>query len=141
MTSDMTRHTVILLFLFFTLGAPVLGAYLKRRHRRKKQQLQTIISLCEKVEAALNDHAPPEKEAIFADSLEQAAVTMKFQQPRLELQSGKPGTVPEKYTFFANLAARGMSTTEISEILSISQAEAGQLATLVCISRRNRCYE
>ncbi len=137
----MTHQTLILLFLFCTFCLPVAGMYLTRFRRRKKQQLQTIHTLCAKVESALNDHDIPGKEPAFSDSLSQATITTKFQQPRMELQAGKSSGVPEKYRFFANMAARGMSTADISEVLGISMVEAGQLAVLTCISRKDGCYK
>ncbi len=107
--------------------------------RRKREEQKKIRTLCEKLESALDDTADTRPNDVFADTLEKAAISTGFQQPRLKLQAGKPGDVPEKYKFFAGLIARGMSTDEISEVLAISPAEAGQLATLAFISRGNEC--
>ena len=117
---------------------PVLGGFAVRRHRQQQAQ-EKIRALCAKLESALNDTADIRPPAVFADTLENAAVSTGFQQPRLKLQAGKPGSVPEKYKFFAGLVARGMSTDEISEVLAISPAEAGQLAALASISRGEGC--
>ena len=135
----MTHATLTLIILFsgLCMVSGLTGFIILRR--RKKRDLDKIRSLCGKVESALNDNKDIRRKAAFTDSLEDAAINTGFQQPRLKLQAGKSGSVPEKYKFFAGLVARGMSTDEISEVLGISPAEAGQLATLAFISRRERC--
>jgi len=133
-------HATQTLIIFFP-GLCMLaatGCFLTLR-RRKMLEQEKIKTLYRKVESALNDNEGIRETPAFADSLRNAAIAGKFQQPRLELQAGKAGSVPEKYKFFASLVARGMSTDEISEILGISLAEAGQLATLSFISRKEGC--
>ena len=133
-------HTTLTLIILFSGLCTVSGLIgfmaLRRRQRREQEKIRT---LCTKLESALSDTADIRPTAAFADSLKDAAIATGFQQPRLKLQAGKAGGVPEKYKFFSGLVARGMSTDEISEILGISQAEAGQLATLAFISRREGC--
>ncbi len=135
----MTHTTLTLIILLLTLcTVSGLTGFMVLR-RRKRKELEKIKTLCRKVKSALNDNEGIRDAPAFADSLKDAAITTGFQQPRLELQAGKAGGVPEKYKFFSGLVARGMSTDEISEILGISPAEAGQLATLAFISRREGC--
>ncbi len=135
----MTPTTLTLIILFSGL-CPVAGIagfiVIRRRQRRERDKIKT---LCQKVQSALNDNEDIRKTTSFADSLEDASIVTGFQQPRLELQTGKAGSVPEKYKFFAGLVAKGMSTNEISEILGISPVEAGQLAALSFISRGEGC--
>ncbi len=135
----MTHATLTLIILFsgLCMVSGLTGFIILRR--RKKRDLDKIRSLCGKVESALNDNEGIRDAPAFADSLKDAAIATGFQQPRLELQAGKAGGVPEKYKFFSGLVTRGMSTDEISEVLGISPAEAGQLATLAFISRREGC--
>jgi len=131
----MTPTTLTLIILFSGL-CPVAGfIVIRRRQRRERDKIKT---LCQKVQSILNDE-DIRKTSSFADSLEDASIVTGFQQPRLELQTGKAGSVPEKYKFFAGLIAKGMSTNEISEILGISPVEAGQLAALSFISRGEGC--
>ncbi|HHD57050.1 MAG TPA: hypothetical protein ENK89_05160 [Desulfobulbaceae bacterium] len=129
-------HATLTLNILFSVLCTVAGVtgfiFIRRRQRREREKIKT---LCRKVKSALNDNEDIRKTPVFADSLKNASIVTGFQQPRLELQAGKAGRVPEKYKFFAGLIARGMSTNEISEILGISPAEAGQLATLSVISR------
>ena len=140
--TDTITHYALTLSILFSCVCILAGALTFIRLRaEKRQEKRKIRMLCGKVEAILNDSAKNSEAPAFSDSLDHAAMVTKFQQPRLELQTGKLGEVPEKYKFFANLAARGMSTDEISEVLGISLAEAGQLATLAFISSKGSCFE
>jgi len=135
----MTHTTLTLIILLLTLcTVSGLTGFMVLR-RRKRKELEKIKTLCRKVKSALNDNEGIRDAPAFADTLEDAAIATGFQQPRLELQAGKIGGVPEKYKFFTGLVARGMSTDEISEILGISPAEAGQLAALAFISGGKGC--
>lgn len=141
MTDTMTQYALTLTSLFSCVCILAGALTFIRLRAEKRQEQRKITMLCEKVEAILNDTSRDSEAPAFADSLDHAAIVTKFQQPRLELQAGKSGDVPEKYKFFANLAARGMSTDEISEVLGISLAEAGQLATLAFISSKEGCFD
>ncbi len=134
----MTHITLlpIIIFVFCTVAGIAGCITLQRREIVRQKKIQI---LCKKIESALKDGECIKQRPVFADSLEHVAMTTKFQQPRLELQTGKSSGIPEKYKFFSGLIARGMSTDEISEILGISLAEAGQLATLSFISRKRGC--
>ncbi len=131
-----TLTLIILLLALCTVSGLTGFMMLRGRQRREQEKIRT---LCTKLESALSDTADLKPTAAFADTLENAAISTGFQQPRLELQAGKVGGVPEKYKFFTGLVARGMSTDEISEVLGISPAEAGQLAALSFISSGKSC--
>jgi DNA-binding NarL/FixJ family response regulator len=67
----------------------------------------------------------------FQNSLSEAELTTKLQQPRLASQiSPTNGSTPERYRFVHSLLGQGMSTEEIAGILSVSNHEAQQLVTL-----------
>jgi hypothetical protein len=97
---------------------------------KRKEEHRKIIRLNKKIQTVLADTALEEPTVPFSESLNQAAMTTRLQQPRLQLQSGVSGEAPEKYKFFSNMVARGMNPSEISEVLGISAVEASQLTRL-----------
>lgn len=64
----------------------------------------------------------------FQDSLNQAEITTRLQKSRL--QYNRSMSPPERYRYVHSLAASGMSSEEISQVLSISIHEAEQLVNL-----------
>jgi hypothetical protein len=67
----------------------------------------------------------------FQDSLNQAEITIRLQKSRLSVQhSNRSMSPPERYKYVHSLAANGMSSQEISSVLSISIHEAEQLVKL-----------
>jgi len=109
----------------------------------RRQQLATqkkLRKLCTRVEKALADPvttADPEQ-GDFSRLLQQAAGQTGFEQPRLRLQAGVSGDIPEKYQYFKTLQKKGIPVEEIAEILNISIAEARQLASLRMIAGRGK---
>jgi len=67
----------------------------------------------------------------FQDSLNQAEITTRLQKSRLSAQyTSRSMSPPERYRYVHTLAAKGMSSQEISSVLSISIHEAKQLVNL-----------
>jgi hypothetical protein len=67
----------------------------------------------------------------FQDTLNQAEITTRLQKSRLSTQHyNRSMSAPERYRYVHSLAANGMSSEEISKVLSISIHEAEQLVNL-----------
>lgn len=67
----------------------------------------------------------------FQQNLVDAELTTNLQKPRLELSTSRNHRdAPEKYKCFKVLVEKGLSTSELSSALGISQVEAQQLVTL-----------
>ncbi|HHD63009.1 MAG TPA: hypothetical protein ENK96_01300 [Desulfobulbaceae bacterium] len=126
MITDTANIISSLPWFFAIAGAGCMAVlYSKRREEQRK-----INRLSKKIQAVLADTTLERPTVPFAASLNQAAMTTRLQQPRLQLQSGVSGEAPEKYKFFSNMIARGMNPSEISEVLGISTVEATQLTRL-----------
>ncbi len=123
-----------LIILFCLLCALIIAQYVKILNRNKE-----IFSLKNKLVSAQYTIEELTKEKVekqkFADSLTNAEVTTKLQEPRLQIKNQGIPETPEKYRYLASMARGGMSKKDISEILNISLDEADQLITLAQIAK------
>jgi ATP/maltotriose-dependent transcriptional regulator MalT len=103
----------------------------KRANQQSKLLAETSETLEEvrKKLTALQEKDKQYKE--FQDSLDQAEITTRLQKSRLSTQQyNRSMSAPERYRYVHSLAASGMSSEEISQVLSISIHEAEQLVNL-----------
>lgn len=74
----------------------------------------------------------------FQNSLAEAELTTKLQQPRLQAAINSSGSnSPERYQYISSLVQKGMDAKEISSVLGISPHETEQLLNLSRIAKGN----
>ena len=129
MTMTASIFAVIVLTVLSAAGFFIL-ALRAARLQRQFHELQTALATAlERVET-LENRAPMstgESRQVFTARLDEARL-----KSRLEASGGQ---TPEKYRYVASMAARGMSPSEIAEVLKISPREAEQLVSLARVAR------
>jgi DNA-directed RNA polymerase specialized sigma24 family protein len=135
-----TASTNVLLWSFLgfsLLSALLTGAVITLAAKGSRRQKE-LLDLQKKLDAARQEILLFEKNKTekkdFVESLSSAAITTKLQEPRLQLGEQDVPETPEKYRYLVTMARNGMSTKDISDILDISEAEAGQLVKLARIA-------
>jgi hypothetical protein len=101
----------------------------KRQQSGRTREIQRILALQHKIDAALKDETTTVREA-FSTTLKTASLTTELQGPRLQNLAKINKQPPEKYKILSKLASQGMDAEEIASILEISRVEAGQLLNL-----------
>jgi biopolymer transport protein ExbB/TolQ len=127
-----TEAFLILLALLLCSVATWRSIVFKKKAARQAKLLdetgETLAELRKKL-SDLQEKDSQYKE--FQDSLNQAEITTRLQKSRLSMQQyNRSMSPPERYRYVHALAANGMSSEEISKVLSISIQEAEQLVNL-----------
>lgn len=110
----------------------------KRQRVRALDETARLLTLQQKIEAALNDHGFEMERAAFGAALKTASLTTDLQRPRLENLAKIDKQPPEKYRILGKLASQGMNVEEIAAVLGISSVEAGQLLSLSSMAQYSR---
>ncbi len=109
---------------------------------------RTIFSLEQKLSASLEcyQNLSAENEKLrqvekrfqsFKADLDQAELTTRMQHPRIGAgRSAESMLPPERYRYVHSLAGKGIDSTDIASILSISPREADQLVALAQLNRQ-----
>ena len=129
----MIAPNTLTIFIIFAAAAFSSIAFLTiiRRHREfKRQELERIIVLQQKIDTALQDGSHEIAREAFNTTLQAARLTTGLQLPRLQNLAKIDKQAPEKYKILGKLASQGMNADEIASILGISRIEAGQLLSL-----------
>ena len=110
---------------------------LRRENRLLSEQLtSTTVSLDRVRRERDNIKIQLQREPVFNKKLQEASVTTDLQHSRLSTQtSHSKQAIPEKYSFIASMAEKGMKSEEIAGLLSISSTEAEQLVALAQLAR------
>ncbi|WP_306547011.1 hypothetical protein [Desulfobulbus sp.] len=127
------------------LGACMVAASLlavllivKRQRAQTQAANERLLTLQQKIEAALNDQGFEAERAAFGAALKTASLTTDLQRPRLENLARIDKQAPEKYRILGKLASQGMNVEEIATVLGISRVEAGQLLSLSSMAQYGR---
>lgn len=129
MAMNASFFAVIVLSVLSAAGFFILAlraARLQQRFHELQVELAAALERVEVLEARVSAPAG-EPRRVFVANLEEAQV-----KARLEVSGGQ---APEKYRYVASMAARGMSPSEIAEVLKISPREAEQLVSLARVAR------
>jgi hypothetical protein len=110
----------------------------KRQRVRSRDETARLLTLQQKIEAALNDQGFELERAAFGAALKTASLTTDLQRPRLENLAKIDKQPPEKYRILGKLASQGMNVEEIATVLGISSVEAGQLLSLSSMAQYSR---
>lgn len=110
----------------------------KRQHAQTQAANERLLTLQQKIEAALNDQGFEAERAAFGAALKTASLTTDLQRPRLENLARIDKQAPEKYRILGKLASQGMNVEEIATVLGISRVEAGQLLSLSSMAQYGR---
>lgn len=134
---------VIIILLPLTVWALIKTWLLKSENRRLNDKLKVNDEYLKKLE---DDWAELTREYDrineFQNSLDEAELTTRLQQPRLQAKDINSSPVtPEKYTYIRSLHEKGMDAEEIASILGISALEAEQLVALSRIAREKETPE
>ena len=127
------------------LGACMVAASLlavllivKRQRAQTQAANDRLLTLQQKIEAALNDQGFEAERAALGGALKTASLTTALQRPRLENLARIDKQAPEKYRILGKLASQGMNVEEIATVLGISRVEAGQLLSLSSMAQYGR---
>lgn len=112
--------------------------FYKRQRAVKSGQIQRIVALQQKIDAALRDDGFEATREAFSATLKTASLTTSLQRPRLENMAKIDKQPPEKYKILCKLASQGLDVEEIAAILGISRIEAGQLLSLSSMAKCGR---
>lgn len=76
--------------------------------------------------------------ANFKNNLQDAEISTKMQKSRLSYtqKNDKSVKIPERYRYIHNLSEKGLSSSDIASILTISPSEAEQLLALANLSQK-----
>lgn len=121
----------------FCIGSLIKILLLRRENRLLSEQLtSTTVSLDRVRRERDNIKIQLQHEPVFNKKLQEASITTDLQQSRLATQTAhSKQTIPEKYSFIASMAEKGMKSEEIAGLLSISSTEAEQLVALAQLAR------
>ncbi len=121
-----------LLMLLFAIILLRMRRQLQRERRRRKEIDKQLLNALQRI-TRLEDQLDSLATAPSAAAAKETAITSAELKTRLQTPNSG-GSAPDKYRHVAALAAQGMSTEQIAEVLKISLPEANQLVSLARIA-------
>lgn len=122
--------TILLFGVLCCGGASFLAIRLRRSITSKDKLLAEMQAALRSRQDVPDDGEEPS--LVFEEDLRRAALTTRFQEPRLNLQqNSQASATPERYRYIQSMVEMGLDAREIASALSMSLAETTQLITLI----------
>ncbi len=136
--TSITPDILLALALSLCVLVSIRAFYLRKKVSNQEALLKTAISSLASAQKELEKLRQIDKNhSDFKSNLNNAELTTQLQKPRLAFnQHNTFSTPPERYQYIHSLAEKGISSTDIATILSISQQEAEQLVTLAGLAKK-----
>ena len=132
------HHLLIsLAALLLTTAVTIRAIYFRITATKISRERDQALALLKSSREELRHLKEQEKRcADFKSDLNTAEISTKMQQSRTVLSCGSGNVeIPERYRYVHNLSQKGISSSDIAAILSISNNEAEQLVALANLSR------
>ena len=139
--STATTEILLTLLAFLLCSAAIWRSFLFKRKSDRQAELlaKTSEELADAQSRLVELQQKNKQYAEFQESLSQAEIVTRLQRSRLSVQHDNGDMPPpERYRYVHSLASSGMSSQEISSIMSISPHEARQLVNLARLAHADR---
>lgn len=137
MNPDLTLISILTLSL--CIVATIRAIHFRKTAVFNKKELETALRSIDSKNSELEKlHEIADRLANFKKNLSEAELSTKMQQSRLPYTqaSDKSITIPDRYRYVHSLTEKGLSSSDIASVLSISTLEAEQLVALANLSQK-----